>query len=148
MISRTNCGLKLCATMTKLVIFAFIILLGCTCAFAPIPEAAFTRTSVRVQDKPFAAVVQAEIAPDRLNEFLELIETNAVETRKEPGCLRFDVLQSQEAENKFFFYELYKSASDVDYHKTQPHYNRWADFKASGGVINSVTYKTDGVYIT
>lgn len=40
-------------------------------------------------EKPFAVVVQAEIEPDRMAEFIEMIETNAIETRKEPGCIRF-----------------------------------------------------------
>jgi hypothetical protein len=39
--------------------------------------------------KPFAVIVQAEIQPDRMNEFLAMIELNAKESRKEPGCMRF-----------------------------------------------------------
>eukprot|EP00542_Grammatophora_oceanica_P017450 CAMPEP_0194029916 /NCGR_PEP_ID=MMETSP0009_2-20130614/3546_1 /TAXON_ID=210454 /ORGANISM="Grammatophora oceanica, Strain CCMP 410" /LENGTH=100 /DNA_ID=CAMNT_0038669739 /DNA_START=168 /DNA_END=470 /DNA_ORIENTATION=+ len=98
--------------------------------------------------KPFAVVVECEIEPDRMDEFLKMIETNAKETRKEPGCIRFDVLRSQDAQNKFFFYELYKDASAIDHHKAQPHYNLWADFKASGGTIASTSYKTDGEFLT
>lgn len=30
----------------------------------------------------------------------------------------------------------------------QPHYNLWADFKATGGVIESVSYKTDAEFLT
>lgn len=47
---------------------------------------------------PFGVVVEAEIEPDRMGEFLQMIETNAKESRKEPGCLRFDVLRSQDGE--------------------------------------------------
>ncbi len=39
--------------------------------------------------KPFAVIVEAEIDPNRMDEFLKLIQTNAENTRKEPGCLRF-----------------------------------------------------------
>ena len=99
-------------------------------------------------DKPVGVIVQAEIEPDRMHEFIELIEANAVETRKEPGCLRFDVLRSQDAPNKFFFYELYKRPADIEHHKAQPHYNLWADFKASGGTISSTTFKMDGEFLT
>jgi len=98
--------------------------------------------------KPFAVIVQAEIEPDRMAEFLELMENNASESRKEPGCVRFDVLRSQDSPNQFFFYELYEDATAVEYHKTQPHYNKWADFKASGGAISSVSYKADGEFLT
>ena len=38
---------------------------------------------------PFAVVVEAEIEPDRMAEFLEMIKTNAENSRKEPGCIRF-----------------------------------------------------------
>ena len=98
--------------------------------------------------RPFAVVVQADIDPDRMHEFLSLIQTNAVETRKEPGCLRFDVLRSQDNPAQFFFYELYKNEAAIDHHKQQPHYNLWATFKESGGVIQSTTYKTDAEFLT
>jgi quinol monooxygenase YgiN len=42
-----------------------------------------------LKSKPFAVVVQAEILCDRMDEFLTLIQTNAENTRKEPGCIRF-----------------------------------------------------------
>lgn len=110
----------------------------------------FGRKSVaaKAADKPFAVVVQAEIEPDRMSEFLELIEKNAIETRKEPGCIRFDVLRSQDAPNQFFFYELYENAAAIDHHKKQPHYNLWATFKESGGTVSSTSYKTDGEFLT
>jgi (4S)-4-hydroxy-5-phosphonooxypentane-2,3-dione isomerase len=97
---------------------------------------------------PFAVVVQAEIEPDRMHEFLTLIETNAVQSRKEPGCLRFDVLRSRDSPTQFFFYELYRSEADIEHHKQQPHYNLWAQFKESGGVIHSTTHKADAEFLT
>jgi len=98
--------------------------------------------------KPFAVVVEAEIKEDRMDEFLELIKKNAEETRKEPGCIRFDVLRSQSNSNQFFFYELYENIEAIDYHKKQAHYNLWADFKESGGTVSSVSHKTDGEFLT
>jgi len=106
-------------------------------------------TSLYAEDsKPFAVIVQAEIDPDRMHEFLEMIETNAVETRKEPGCIRFDVLRSQDNPSEFFFYELYKNEGAIDYHKQQPHYNLWTKFKESGGTVKSTSFKTDGEFLT
>lgn len=96
---------------------------------------------------PFSVVVQAEIQPDRMEEFLKMIETNAQESRKEPGCLRFDVLRSQDNPNSFIFYEMYENPAAVDYHKQQPHYNAWAEFKASGGTVSSVSHKMDGLFV-
>jgi (4S)-4-hydroxy-5-phosphonooxypentane-2,3-dione isomerase len=98
--------------------------------------------------KPFSVIVKAKIDPNRMDEFLSLIETNAKASRQEPGCLRFDVLRSQDTANEFFFYELYQDAAAVDFHKTQDHYNLWADFKASGGALESISYKANGEFLT
>ena len=46
-------------------------------------------SSTSLASKPFAIVVDAEIQPDRIDEFLDLIEKDAVGSRAEPGCLRF-----------------------------------------------------------
>ncbi|CAB9509391.1 (4S)-4-hydroxy-5-phosphonooxypentane-2,3-dione isomerase [Seminavis robusta] len=104
-------------------------------------------SSTATKMAPFAVVVEAEVDPDRMAEFLEMIKTNAENSRKEPGCIRFDVLRDQEAPNKFIFYELYKDPAAVDFHKTQPHYAAWAKFKESGGVISSVSKKNDGEFV-
>ena len=57
---------------------------------------------------PICIVVEAEIKEDRMDDFLDMIEKNAVGSRAEPGCSRFDVLQSADADNKFIFYEVYE----------------------------------------
>lgn len=63
-----------------------------------------------------------------------------------PCPLGADVLRAQDNPNKFFFYEMYKSSADVDFHKTQAHYKAWADFKETG-VLSSVSKKADGEFI-
>ena len=108
-----------------------------------------TTTSTQLhaaKEKTFGVIVQAEIEPDRMAEFLDMIRNNAEKSRKERGCLRFDVLRCQEQPNKFFFYELYKNPAAIDYHKEQDHYKAWADFKESGGVVSSVSFKSDGEF--
>jgi len=91
--------------------------------------------------------VEAEVKEDRIEEFLDLIEKDAVGSRGEEGCLRFDVLRSQDDPNKFFFYEVYKNTDAVVFHKAQPHFALWTDFKASGGVVSSVSKKADGWFM-
>ena len=81
------------------------------------------------------------------DDFLKMIENNAAKSREEPGCVRFDVLQDQSKDNKFWFYEVYESTDDVAHHKTTSHYKSWVDFKDSGGTISSVSHKADGVFI-
>lgn len=61
-----------------------------TSAFVNPKTAAFARNmSSALKSTPTAIVVNAEIEPDRMGEFIKLIEENAIASRKEPGCLRF-----------------------------------------------------------
>lgn len=64
-----------------------------------------------------------------------------------PLPTRIDVLQDQGDKNKFIFYEMYEDMAAVDFHKTQPHYAKWATFKESGGTVTSVSFKMDGLFV-
>ncbi|KAL3807216.1 hypothetical protein ACHAXA_001544 [Cyclostephanos tholiformis] len=113
---------------------------------------------------PICIVVEAEIVEDRMGEFLDMIEKNAIGSRAEPGCIRFGayavakhryssflsphVLQAEGAPNKFIFYEIYQSTDDISYHKEQPHYLAWVAFKESGGTISSISTKASGKFLT
>mmetsp|Transcript_1452 Transcript_1452/g.2264 ORF Transcript_1452/g.2264 Transcript_1452/m.2264 type:complete len:144 (-) Transcript_1452:105-536(-) len=107
----------------------------------------FSNTALKMSEKPFSVIVEAEIKEDRMDEFMTMIENNAKKSRQEPGCIRFDVLRDQGNPNKFWFYEVYENKAAVDFHKTQAHYQGWADFKESGGTVSSVSHKADGEFI-
>jgi hypothetical protein len=49
----------------------------------------FSKTAVKMTEKPFSIIVEAEIKEDRMDEFLTMIENNAKKSREEPGCIRF-----------------------------------------------------------
>lgn len=59
-----------------------------------------------------------------------------------------DVIQDQSNPNKFFFYEVYTDLEAVNFHKAQPHFALWGDFKKSGGVVKSLSYKCDGIFMS
>ena len=42
-----------------------------------------------MSSKPFSVMVEAEIKEDRMEEFMKMIENNALKSREEPGCIRF-----------------------------------------------------------
>eukprot|EP00392_Amoebophrya_sp_AT5.2_P009828 g9856.t1 len=100
-----------------------------------------------VAGEMISIVVTVEIQPARIVEFLEVRECDALESRKEPGCLRFDLLQSSEKENTYHFYEIYKNADALAAHRETPHFKLWADFKASGGVVSQTNFKAKGVLV-
>tara|TARA_B110000208_G_C11732659_1_gene416970 strand:- start:1076 stop:1417 length:342 start_codon:yes stop_codon:yes gene_type:complete len=82
-----------------------------------------------------ALLVSIRIRPDRLTEFINIIEADALGSRQEPGCLRFDVLRDPHDDHRFHLYEMYRDEAAASLHREQPHFALWADFKASGGTF-------------
>jgi len=91
-----------------------------------------------------AVFVTVEIQPDRVKDFIVAMEEDVTKSRMkdlDPGCLRFDLLQDRDNPNKFVFYEVYTDDDAAAFHKTTSHYNAWADFKKSGGVVSQEVIK-------
>lgn len=84
-----------------------------------------------------------------IDQFIEASKVNHTGTRKEPGNIRFDVLQSQENPGRFFLYEVYESEEAVAEHKKTGHYNTWrstvADWmeKPREGIVHRVVCPED-----
>ena len=56
----------------------------------------------------FTVMVELTVLPERLDEFLVGIRTNAhASLRDEPGCIRFDLHRAIDDPARFFFYEIY-----------------------------------------
>jgi autoinducer 2-degrading protein len=73
-----------------------------------------------------ANLIKVRIKPEKRQRFLEAIEVDALGSeRDEPGCLRFHVLQSDEDENVYYFYEVYKDDAALESHRQMPHYAVW-----------------------
>jgi autoinducer 2-degrading protein len=73
-----------------------------------------------------ANLIKVRIKPEKRQRFLEAIEVDALGSeRDEPGCLRFHVLQDNEDENVYWFYEVYKDDAAVEAHRQAPHYAVW-----------------------
>ena len=79
-----------------------------------------------------ALSVTVEVNPEMEEEFLKVMEEDAIESRKEEGCLRFDLSKNTEKEHTYAIYEMYKNKDAVAFHKTTAHYKKWAVFKESG----------------
>lgn len=45
----------------------------------------------------------------------------------EPGCLRFDVIQDANDENRIWLYEVYKDEAAFQAHTQAPHFIKWRD---------------------
>ena len=62
-----------------------------------------------------------------IEDFKEASIKNHRESIKEPGNLRFDVLQDANDPSKFVLYEAYESEEASAAHKETPHYLEWRE---------------------
>ncbi|MCP2001800.1 UNVERIFIED_ORG: autoinducer 2-degrading protein [Buttiauxella agrestis ATCC 33320] len=67
-------------------------------------------------------LVEINIKPERVDEFMDVFRANHEGSIKEPGNLRFDVLQDPDVATRFFIYEAYQNDEAVLAHKLTPHY--------------------------
>jgi autoinducer 2-degrading protein len=71
-------------------------------------------------------LVKVRVKPEQRRRFLEAIEVDALGSeRDEPGCHRFNVLQDEQDENVYYFYEVYASQAALEAHRATPHYAVW-----------------------
>jgi len=75
----------------------------------------------------YVVSVSIVVKPEFLPQFIEATLDNARNTRKEPGNLRFDVVQGDEDPTRFQLYEVYHTREDFAAHQQTPHYFRWRD---------------------
>jgi len=71
--------------------------------------------------------VQVRVKPEAIAAFRAAILTNAQASVKEPGILRFDVLQSSEDPTRFSLIEVYRHPDDQAAHRETAHYLTWRD---------------------
>ena len=72
-------------------------------------------------------LVHVHVEPDHIEAFIAETRANHEASLREPGCLRFDILQAPDDPARFVFYEAYRSAADAAAHKETGHYLRWRD---------------------
>src|SRR5512145_1674597 len=71
--------------------------------------------------------VHVFVKKEFVEDFMSATLQNHFATRKEPGNLRFDVLQLENFPQKFVLYEVFESEEAAAFHKTTPHYLEWRD---------------------
>jgi len=67
------------------------------------------------------------VKPDSVQEFIKASTLNHMESVKEPGNLRFDLIQQDDDPCRFMFYEAYESDEAASAHKNTPHYLKWRE---------------------
>ena len=75
-----------------------------------------------------ALIVEINIKPGFKEQFMESMLGDARGSNNdEPGCLRFDVLQDNEDENKLHLFEVYEDEAAVEAHRNAPHFIKWRE---------------------
>lgn len=71
--------------------------------------------------------VHVHVKPECVEPFKEATLANARSSLKEPGVVRFDVVQHQDDPERFVLLEVYRDAAAAAAHKDTPHYPIWRD---------------------
>jgi (4S)-4-hydroxy-5-phosphonooxypentane-2,3-dione isomerase len=74
-----------------------------------------------------ATCVHVYVKPENIEDFIQETIRNHESSIKEPGNLRFDVLQDASDPAKFLLYEAYESEAAAALHKETKHYAAWRD---------------------
>lgn len=60
-------------------------------------------------------------------QFEEITSYNAINSRKEPGVVRFDFCREKDVPGSYQLIEVYRHTEDIAVHKESGHYLRWLE---------------------
>jgi quinol monooxygenase YgiN len=90
--------------------------------------------------------VHVHIKPDCVEAFKQASVANARESAKEPGIVRFDIIQQQDDPTRFVLEEIYRNAAAAAAHKETRHYPVWRDAVAPMMAEPRYSVKFSGVF--
>ncbi len=71
--------------------------------------------------------VTVYVKKEQVDDFIQASIENHKGAIREPGNLRFDMLQCKDDPTRFLFYEAYESEAASAAHKQTPHYLKWRE---------------------
>lgn len=73
------------------------------------------------QHAPVNLFVTLPLKPEEKAKLLQTMLENAAQSRREAGCISFDVFLPEEGGNTIYLFERWKSQAALDQHMTRPH---------------------------
>lgn len=70
-------------------------------------------------------LVHVHVKPEHVDAFIAASRENHLQSVRESGNARFDVLQLADDPTRFVLYEAYADAATAAAHKETPHYLKW-----------------------
>lgn len=83
-----------------------------------------------------------EVPPDRVDAVVAALPEHIRRTRAEPGCLRFDVSQSEDRPTRFLVAEAFIDRGAFEAHQARSATSRWA--KVTAGMARHYILRTEG----
>jgi len=80
-----------------------------------------------MSDSYLAVFVFVHVLPESVESFRAASLANAVASLREPGCVRFDVVQETADPTRFVLIEVYRGQEGAAAHKQTAHYQAWRD---------------------
>lgn len=72
-------------------------------------------------------LVHVHVKPEHVRAFIDATRANHEASTREPGNIRFDVLQAADDETRFVIYEWFADEDAAAAHRETPHYLAWRD---------------------
>jgi quinol monooxygenase YgiN len=74
-----------------------------------------------------AVFIHVHVLPESVAAFRAASLVNATASLREPGCVRFDVVQEVADPTRFVLIEVYRGQAGAAAHKQTAHYQTWRD---------------------
>ena len=75
----------------------------------------------------YIVLVHSHVHTEQVERFREVTLQNAEASRREAGCVRFDVIQQADDPSRFTFIEVFKSEEDGVAHRESSHFKKWLE---------------------
>jgi autoinducer 2-degrading protein len=90
--------------------------------------------------------VHVQVRPEAIEAFRVATKRNASHSVREPGIVRFDVIQQQDDPTRFVLVEIYRSTEATAAHKETAHYAEWRDIVAPLMAVPRTSVKYTNVF--
>lgn len=78
----------------------------------------------------FVTLVHCHVKPDAVDAFIDACRANHEGSVREPGNIRFDLIQQADDPTRLIIYEWYADEAAAKAHKDTPHYAAWREATA------------------
>ena len=80
-----------------------------------------------MSESHLAVIVYVHVLPESVEAFRAASLANAAASIREPGVVRFDVMQESADPSRFVLFEVYRGQEGAAAHKQTAHYQTWRD---------------------